>query len=26
VTVTDPLSGALVLLRGYLTVHDGVEG
>lgn len=26
VTVTDPLLGALVLLRGYLTVRDGVEG
>jgi len=26
VTVTDPLLGVLVLLRGYLTVHDGVEG
>jgi len=26
VTVTDPLLGVLVLLRGYLTVHDGIEG
>lgn len=26
VTVTDPLLGVLVLLRGYLTVRDGVEG
>lgn len=26
VTVTDPNLGLLVLLRGYLTVYDGVEG
>lgn len=26
ITVTDVLMGTLVLLRGYVTVHDGVEG